>query len=283
LVDLSTLRETMSEFGNKVISELGTHEYRVYFTNKAGDIISAINDIPLWVDKQQSIARMVVEIPRGTHPKLEMATASPLNPIKQDVKKGALRSIHDAYPFNYGAFPQTWEDPLFTDSRTQAKGDFDPIDVCEIGTTIFKTGDVIHVKILGVWAMIDDGETDWKILAINVDDVNASKYNDIADVPKEAVAKVFTFLRDYKIPSGSGPNQFAFNSELQPKALALEVTEETHQHWHDAVVGKSTNESPKGVFAIGVTSNIEGAKVRYTQDDANSLFKQQLEYKFSNL
>jgi hypothetical protein len=63
------------------------------------------------------------------------------------------------------------------------------------------------------------GETDWKILAINVDDENANKYNDIGDVPQETKDKVFTFLRDYKIPSGSGPNQFAFNSELQPKVL----------------------------------------------------------------
>jgi inorganic pyrophosphatase len=65
--------------------------------------------------------------------------------------------------------------------------------------------------------MIDEGETDWKILAINVADPEAAKYNDASDVPKETVEKVFTFLRDYKIPAGSGPNQFAFNSELKDK------------------------------------------------------------------
>jgi inorganic pyrophosphatase len=73
------------------------------------------------------------------------------------------------------------------------------------------------VKILGCWAMIDEGETDWKILAINTADENAAKYNEFSDVPEEVRSRVFTFLRDYKIPSGSGPNQFAFNSELQPK------------------------------------------------------------------
>jgi len=144
------------QYGNKVISELGTHEYRVFFTGGDGGLISPVHDIPLWFDKATSIAHMVVEIPRGTHPKLEMDVVNPLNPIKQDVKKGALRKIHDAYPFNYGAFSQTWESPFFVDPRTGAKGDFDPIDVCEIGSALWATGDVIKVKILGCWAMIDE-------------------------------------------------------------------------------------------------------------------------------
>lgn len=54
--------------------------------DKEGNLISPLHDIPLWVDKAQGIANMVVEIPKGTHPKLEMAVAEPLNPIKQDVK-----------------------------------------------------------------------------------------------------------------------------------------------------------------------------------------------------
>lgn len=76
-----------TDYGTKVISELGKHEYRVYFSmlsfifdfvlkfislsllidlaNKNGDLISPLNDIPLWVDKVNGIANMIVEIPRG--------------------------------------------------------------------------------------------------------------------------------------------------------------------------------------------------------------------------
>jgi len=280
---LTRINVMQSDYGTKVISELGTHEYRVFFTNKQGELISPLSDIPLWVNKANAIGNMIVEIPKGTHPKLEMNVTAPLNPIKQDVKKGALRSIHDAYPFNYGAFAQTWEDPAFEDPRTQAKGDFDPLDVCEVGSTTFKTGDVIKVKILGVWAMIDEGETDWKILGINTDDENAAKYNDIGDVPVEIVEKVFTFLRDYKIPTGSGPNKFAFDSKLQPKAFAIEVVEQCHHHWHDAISGKTPNDTSKGTFAIGVATAIEGAKVTYTQENAAKIFAEQEAYKFSNL
>lgn len=38
-------------------------------------------------------------------------------------------------------------------------------------------GDVIKVKVLGILAMIDEGETDWKVIAINVDDPEASEFN----------------------------------------------------------------------------------------------------------
>ena len=72
---------------------------------------------------------------------------------------------------------QTWEDPSHTDSNTEAKGDNDPIDVCEIGSKIGLQGEVKQVKVLGCLAMIDEGETDWKIFAIDVSDPLAAKMN----------------------------------------------------------------------------------------------------------
>jgi hypothetical protein len=38
--------------------------------------------------------------------------------------------------------------------------------------------------VLGVLAMIDSNETDWKVIAINVKDPNAARYNNITDVPQ---------------------------------------------------------------------------------------------------
>ena len=66
------------------------------------------------------------------------------------------------------ALPQTWEDPHHVDNDTKAKGDNDPLDACEIGSVIAVRGQVRQVKVLGTWAMIDEGETDWKILVIDV-------------------------------------------------------------------------------------------------------------------
>ena len=47
------------------------------------------------------------------------------------------------------------------------QGDNDPLDVVEIGTTQLTPGAVVKVKVLGVFAMIDDGETDWKVRTTN--------------------------------------------------------------------------------------------------------------------
>lgn len=105
---------------------------------------------------------MVVEIPRWTNAKMEICKEELMNPIKQDVKKGLLRYVNNVFPYkgyiwNYGALPQTWEDPNHVDKNTNAKGDNDPIDVCEIGSRILDRGSVVPVKVLGILAMIDEG------------------------------------------------------------------------------------------------------------------------------
>ena len=43
---------------------------------------------------------------------------------------------------------------------------------------------MLKVKVLGVFAMIDEGETDWKVMAIDVNDPLAENLNDIQDVDK---------------------------------------------------------------------------------------------------
>ena len=74
--------------------------------------------------------------------KYEIATNEIGNPIKQDEKKGALREFKkgDIF-FNYGCFPQTWEDPTFIHPDADGcRGDNDPLDVCEIGARIIGPG-----------------------------------------------------------------------------------------------------------------------------------------------
>lgn len=38
-------------------------------------------------------------------------------------------------------------------------------------------GQVIQVKVLGILAMIDEGEMDWKVIAINAEDPDAKSLN----------------------------------------------------------------------------------------------------------
>lgn len=60
---------------------------------------------------------------------------------------------------------------------TKTRGDNDPIDVCEIGGEIGYYGQTKQVKILGVMALLDEGETDWKLIAIDHKDPLAEKLN----------------------------------------------------------------------------------------------------------
>jgi len=210
---------------------------------------------------------MVVEIPKGTQPKLEISKNDFLNPIKQDVKNGKLRIVAYKYPFNYGAFPQTWENPNVVHPDTQAKGDMDPLDVIDLSANVGKTGEVRHVKILGTYAMIDEGETDWKIVTIDVNDPNASKLNDIGDIEKVFPGKlkeVFEFLRDYKIPDGKPANKFAYDGELRDRAFALNIVEENHNEWKKLLGEGHANISSAHTVGLGDSQH------KVTHDDAHA-------------
>ena len=148
----------------------GTLEYRVQTVKKSdtGTAVSLWHDTPLYVvdhnNKHVGAYHFICEIPKCTRRKFEIATDEEGTPIKQDEKKGVLREFKRGdLMFNYGCFPRTWEDPDYVHPDTGVGGDNDPIDVCEIGLRQVPTGGVRPVKVLGVLAMIDDGETDWKV------------------------------------------------------------------------------------------------------------------------
>jgi inorganic pyrophosphatase len=256
-------------FSSYQVGQPDTLEYRVFFKGSSGPI-SPFHDIPLWADKNHKIANMVVEIPKGTQPKLEINKDEFMNPIKQDVKNGKLRIVALKYPFNYGAFPQTWENPSVVHPDTKAKGDNDPVDVVEISSSVFKTGEVRQVKILGTYAMIDEGETDWKVLVIDVNDPLASQLNDAADIDKVMPGKtkeVFEFLRDYKIPDGKPANQFAFDSALQNRAFALNIVDETHHEWSNLIHGKTGSKISIANVAV------EGSPQKISSEEATAKLK----------
>jgi inorganic pyrophosphatase len=115
---------------------------------------------------------------------------------------------------------QTWEDPNVIHPETKAKGDNDPLDVCEIGELVGYPGQVKQVKILGVMALLDEEETDWKVIVIDVNDPLAPKLNDVEDVERHLpglLRATNEWFRIYKIPDGKPENQFAFTGECKNK------------------------------------------------------------------
>ena len=114
------------------------------------------------------------------------------------------------------------------------KGDNDPIDGVEVGVAQLRSGSVTKVKVLGVLAMIDDGETDWKVICINCDDPLASRINSLADLERQyptMVNVVREWFRVYKTVDGKPENKFGFNDECKDRDFALATVMETHEAW----------------------------------------------------
>lgn len=202
---------------------------------------------------------------------MEICLTEKMNPIKQDVKKGKLRFVancfpHHGYIWNYGALPQTWEDPDHVDPDTGCKGDGDPVDVCEIGTKIHPRGAVVRVKILGALALIDEGETDWKLLAIDVDDPMAQQLNDVTDIEERMpglLAATVEWFKVYKIPDGKPANQFAFDGQAKGAEYAKGVVKGLAEQWANL----TSSAEPVGKIDV---SNTTLEKHRLSAEDAKA-------------
>ncbi|KAI1180609.1 inorganic pyrophosphatase [Nemania sp. FL0916] len=258
-----------SPYTTRKVAAPNTLEHRVYI-EKDGVSVSPFHDIPLYANQEQTILNMVVEIPRWTNAKLEISKDELLNPIKQDIKKGKLRFVRNCFPhkgylWNYGAFPQTWEDPNSIHPETKAKGDNDPLDVCEIGELVGYTGQVKQVKVLGVMALLDEEETDWKVIVVDVKDPLAPKLNDVEDVERHLpglLRATNEWFRIYKIPDGKPENQFAFTGECKNKAYAMDVIHECAEAWEKLITGKT---QPGGISTTNLTVSHSPSRVNPEQ------------------
>ncbi|KAH9982795.1 inorganic pyrophosphatase [Lactifluus volemus] len=233
-----------TQYTPRLIGAPNTLEHRVYIEHN-GQVVSPFHDIPLFADQSNNILNMIVEVPRWTNAKMEISKEESFNPIKQDIKKGRLRYVRNCFPhhgyiWNYGAFPQTWEDPNQQHAETKARGDNDPLDVCEIGEQVGYVGQVKQVKVLGIMALLDEGETDWKVLVVDVQDPLASKLNDIEDVERHLPGLVRATNEWFRCPE----NQFAFSGEAKNKKYAAEIIHECHEAWRRLISGESPAKTP---------------------------------------
>lgn len=235
----------LAKYSVRQLASKYTHEYRCFLENAQGKVISPFHDVPLFHDEAAGILNAIIEVPRFSNAKLEISKDEFMNPIKQDVKKGAVRFVKNSFPFhgylwNYGALPQTWESPNELDHGTGIKGDNDPIDVLEIGSEIASTGQVKQVKVLGALAMLDEGETDWKIIVIDINDPLAAQLEDAPDLDRVCPGLVDATRRwfeIYKIPDGKPANCFAFGGAVKDRAYTMDLIRTVNQSWRRLVSG----------------------------------------------
>lgn len=258
----------MSLYGQKRVGSKYSTSFKTYLT-RDNKIVSPFHDIPLYADSNNKILNVVNEIPRFEIAKFEISKSLEFNPIVQDTKKGALRFVSNLYPFygyqcNYGALPQTWEHPDKTDKYCKAKGDNDPLDVIEIGTKRKGVGEVFQAKVLGALGLLDDNETDWKIIIIDIKDEQANKINNIDELNKvypHIVKDLVWWLKNYKVPTGAKPNEFAMDGKSLSAEFAHKIIEECHANWKGLISDGYEGISCKNSTLENSKEYMEGYKV----------------------
>jgi 3'-phosphoadenosine 5'-phosphosulfate synthase len=193
------------------------------------------HDVPIHpLGQSNNIVNFVVEIPMYMAAKMEVQKELPNNVIKQDTNKdGSSRYYTYGTPFfNYGLIPQTWEDPS-NKSIDGYGGDNDPLDVMEIGSMPLEMGSINPCKVLGSLELIDEGETDHKIICISLQDPDASRINSMYDldaIKPGTTEKLIDWLKRYKTSDGKPENSL---SQEKPTTVstAMSIIEETHQSW----------------------------------------------------
>ena len=123
---------------------------------------------------------VIIEIPKGSHNKYEIDKKTGL--IKLD------RANYSAapYPFDYGFVPQTlWDDG-------------DALDVIVLTTYPLNVGILVNVRPVAILEMIDDGESDDKIIAVPVDDRRWEDIQKLDDINKHTLREIAHFLENNK-------------------------------------------------------------------------------------
>jgi inorganic pyrophosphatase len=159
------------------------------------------HDVPLGENAPDEI-NVIVEIPKGSNNKYEMDKETGL------IKLDRANYSAAAYPFDYGFSPQTlWDDG-------------DPLDVIVLTTYPLFPGILVAVRPVGVMEMIDGGDSDYKIIAVPVEDKRWDDVKDLPDLNKHMLKEFQHFFETYKELKGKPAPVEIRGIKGRPDALA---------------------------------------------------------------
>lgn len=141
------------------------------------------HEIPLGDEVPDEI-NVVIEIPRGSNNKYEVDKETGL------IKLDRANYSSAAFPYDYGFAPQTFWD------------DGDPLDVIVMTTFPLHPGILVSVRPVAVIDMVDDGDSDYKIIAVPTEDKRWDDVQDLADLNSHTIKEFTHFLETYKALKG---------------------------------------------------------------------------------
>lgn len=122
----------------------------------------------------------IIEIPKGSPNKYEIDKETGLIALDRANYSSA------PYPFDYGFVPQTlWDDG-------------DALDIIIPSTFPLAIGVLVRVRPVAVMEMIDDGESDYKVIAVPVDDRRWEDVTNVEHLNKHALKEWKHFFETYK-------------------------------------------------------------------------------------
>lgn len=173
-------------------------------------MLNLLHVLPAFVEEKDSSAKAgdrvntIIEINSGTINKYELITES--GQLKLD--RVGYSSL--AYPFAYGAIPQTWD------------SDGDPLDV-EIVNVIepLVPGCLVEARVIGVMKFEDGGEVDDKIVAVLADDRRSDHIQSVEDLGEQFKKETTYFWEHIKYlkKHGTGVTKGFFDKEEAVKMI----------------------------------------------------------------
>lgn len=158
----------------------------------------------------------IVEIPKGSHNKYEIDKETGMIALDRANYNSA------PYPFDYAFIPQTlWEDG-------------DALDVVILTTYPLNVGVLVSVRPIAVMDMNDSGESDYKIIAVPVNDKRFEDVKDLSDLNKHTLKEYAHFFETYKLLKGDDPTKYPVTvAGYKGKAEAIEAIKKSQTLYNE--------------------------------------------------
>ncbi len=121
------------------------------------------------------------------------------------------------YPANYGFIPRTFAD------------DGDPLDVLVLCSESITPYSLVRCYPIGVISMIDDGDMDYKIIAIPFEDPMYNSYHSISELPRHIFDEMKHFFTVYKALE----NKKTAIDEALGVSAAIEIINHDLEHYKE--------------------------------------------------
>lgn len=151
----------------------------------------------------------IIEIPKGSENKYEIDKETGLIALDRANYSAA------SYPFDYGFVPQTlWDDG-------------DALDVVVLSTFPLQVGILVEVRPVALMEMIDDGESDYKVIAVPAGDRRWEDVNDLEDLNNHKIREIKHFFETYKMLKKDDSHVEVKIEAVKGKAAAVEAIEKS--------------------------------------------------------